>query len=321
MSRATSAALRARETEAKNEAHAAYEAVRRQGKRDRPIGPMPEGVVDRVEMLWRDAEQAQQHAAETSARRSQMRQAIRDVSAAYHPFCLATGAKRDGKQVETDLLAAHAQARKVGHDATLAFRAQEALAKAARLVPRMTATIGFFHATVTRWVTEATAELTLQTLLLTVLLPFFYLQKVACTVACRQARATVQATVARLAAQLADPSGVWAQLAEVEQKRLQTLAIESAQLFVRTSSAVEGRNGRLSLHHHALKTLQPDKLTALTAIHNFLIRRFDGTTAAERFFGQKPPDLMAHLVTTLPMLGRPAARRRRPHRKELTMAA
>lgn len=35
---------------------------------------------------------------------------------------------------------------------------------------------------------------------------------------------------------------------------------------------------------------------ALTVIHNELLRRDDGTTAAERFTGQKHADLFAHLV-------------------------
>lgn len=47
---------------------------------------------------------------------------------------------------------------------------------------------------------------------------------------------------------------------------------------------MEGRNGQLSLHHHGKHHLSERKLSALTAMHNYFIRRPDGTTAAERFF-------------------------------------
>jgi hypothetical protein len=53
---------------------------------------------------------------------------------------------------------------------------------------------------------------------------------------------------------------------------------ECADLFQRSSSAVEGRNGQLSLHHHGRHRLSDRKLAALTAVHNFHIRRADGTT-------------------------------------------
>jgi hypothetical protein len=47
------------------------------------------------------------------------------------------------------------------------------------------------------------------------------------------------------------------------------------------------------------------KLKALTAVHNYLKKRPDGTTAAERFFRYKPRDLFEYLVERLPMPKRP----------------
>jgi hypothetical protein len=37
-------------------------------------------------------------------------------------------------------------------------------------------------------------------------------------------------------------------------------------------------------------------LKALTVIHNYMVKRADGTTAAERFFGQKHRDVFTWLV-------------------------
>lgn len=66
--------------------------------------------------------------------------------------------------------------------------------------------------------------------------------------------------------------------------------------FQRTSSAIEGRNGALSRLHHASRGFSPERLNALTIIHNFDVRRADGTTPAERLFEQKFPPLFEWLV-------------------------
>jgi hypothetical protein len=68
-------------------------------------------------------------------------------------------------------------------------------------------------------------------------------------------------------------------------------------VFQRSSSNVEGRNGYLALRNHALRGLDsPRKRACLTAVHNFLFTRPDGTTAAERFFGQKPRSMFAAIL-------------------------
>jgi len=89
-------------------------------------------------------------------------------------------------------------------------------------------------------------------------------------------------------------------------------------LFARSSSCVEGRNGRLSLQHHGHGPLSAARLQAQTVIHNYFSERSDGTTAAQRSFGQKPRELFSWLLERLPDLPRPAARR--PRQDLQTMA-
>jgi hypothetical protein len=96
---------------------------------------------------------------------------------------------------------------------------------------------------------------------------------------------------------------------------LEQLADECPDLFQRSSSAVEGRNGQLSLHHHGRHRLSDRKLAALTAVHNFHIRRADGATAAERLFARAPPPLFEQVLARLPLPPRP--RRRRPPRPKV----
>ena len=61
----------------------------------------------------------------------------------------------------------------------------------------------------------------------------------------------------------------------------------------------------LSLKHHGWHRLSDSKLKVLTVIHNFYVRRKDGSTPAHRFFGKPHDDLFEHLLNKVPMLGRP----------------
>ena len=86
-------------------------------------------------------------------------------------------------------------------------------------------------------------------------------------------------------------------------------ARQCADLFQRSSSCVEGRNGHLSLRHHALHHLTARKLQALTVLHNYAVQREDGSTAAGRFYGTEPRDLFGWLLRRLSLPARPRAAR------------
>ena len=78
--------------------------------------------------------------------------------------------------------------------------------------------------------------------------------------------------------------------------------------FQRTSSAVEGRNGVLSRMNHNQRSIPVQRLKVLTVIHNFGITRQDGTTAAERLFGEPFPDLFEWIVERIDDLPLPRTR-------------
>ncbi|WP_248595105.1 DUF6399 domain-containing protein, partial [Candidatus Accumulibacter contiguus] len=90
-------------------------------------------------------------------------------------------------------------------------------------------------------------------------------------------------------------------LPSTEIARLEQVAGECADRFQRSSSGVEGRNGQLALHHQGRHRLSDRKLAALTAVHNYHIRRADGTTAAERFFGRAHETLFAQVLQRMPL--------------------
>lgn len=80
--------------------------------------------------------------------------------------------------------------------------------------------------------------------------------------------------------------------------------------FHRASSAGEGRNGCLSQSYHNGRGLTSRRLAALTTIHNYDTRRRDGSTPAQRLYGQQFPDLFEWLLGQMGAL--PLPRQARP---------
>ena len=111
------------------------------------------------------------------------------------------------------------------------------------------------------------------------------------------------------------PASELSKLPAEERAKVERVAEASADLFQRSSSCVEGRNGQLALRHHSLHRLSNGKLVALTVIHNYYLKRSDGTTAAERFFGAKPRDLFGWLIDRIDVPARPAAKRSKTGQK------
>jgi len=80
-------------------------------------------------------------------------------------------------------------------------------------------------------------------------------------------------------------------------------------LFQRTTSAVEGRNGVLSLVSHFSRGLSKSRLSSLTIVHNFHIRRSDNTTAAQRLFKTNHDSLLEYLAENIIDFPLPRARK------------
>lgn len=82
-------------------------------------------------------------------------------------------------------------------------------------------------------------------------------------------------------------------------------AQKMVELFLRTTSAVEGRNGWLSQIHFNGRGLSEKRLNSQTAIHNYFLKRSDSTTACERLSGIKPDDLFQYLIANIGVLPQP----------------
>ena len=71
--------------------------------------------------------------------------------------------------------------------------------------------------------------------------------------------------------------------------------------------------GRLALYYCDCYRLSERRLAIVITVH-VLIRRCDGTTAAERFFGQLPVDLFETVCTWIKLPVQAARKRPRPRK-------
>ena len=143
------------------------------------------------------------------------------------------------------------------------------------------------------------------------LIPSYYLDRVAQTRTLSDSEPLRELAI-RLRTPLFEPGGALSELSPETQRDLQQQAKELAEIFQRSSSNVEGRHGYLSLRNHQLRGLElPRKRACLTTIHNFFLTRPDGTTAAERCFGQKPLSMFAAILASVDLPPAPRSPQRR----------
>jgi hypothetical protein len=125
------------------------------------------------------------------------------------------------------------------------------------------------------------------------LIPAIYLERLAARSTRAERRHELHRRSGERLAPLRQPDSPLQRLDADLRHAIEIVAAECADLFQRSSSCVEGRNGQLAQYHHGKHRLSDRKLAVLTTVHNYFIRRPDGTTAAERFFGQPPAPMAA----------------------------
>jgi hypothetical protein len=256
-------------------------------------------------------EAATQEHARLAQQRAKVQQVIRGIGHDYHFVDLERGVRRNGRLIATDIQAHIDQIRTVAQQEGLSQSCLERIDKAERVVPKMQGTIEF----VSRYVAEQVAQLELKPPLSFAmhakLIPSYYLERVAERRSDRDG-APLRDLAEQLRTPLFAPGGALSTLSPYAQDSLHDEARRLAAVFQRSSSNVEGRNGYLSLRSHQLRGLDlPRKRQCFTAIHNFFLTRPDGTTAAERFFGQKPRSMLAAILDAVELAPAPLSPPRR----------
>ena len=235
---------------------------------------------------------------------------LHQASQTLHPFTMSDNRRQSAARVQIVLQQTVAalntlRARHTGRDNT------QAVAKFTRQIPPLASLIDTWWLWVEQSITPYGLDTQTQHWLLARLLPMFYWhQQVAKTktptlkVAYQQA--FEQAEQALRQHPLTDT------LTTEALEHWQAWASEWATKFQRASSAVEGRNGYLSQLNHCARGTPTQRLKVMTVIHNFDLKRPDGTTAAERLFGIPPPDLFDWVIARMGPLPRPRKARSRP---------
>ena len=237
--------------------------------------------------------------------RTQVQASIRGIGHDYHFVDLERGVRRNGQLIAADIQGHIAQIRSVAQHEGLSQSCLERIEKAARVVPKMRATIEFVSGYVGRQVAQLDVTPPVSFTLHAKLIPSYYLDRVAET-RTRSDGEPLRALAERLRAPVFAVGGVFSTLNPEAQAHLQSEAKRLAAVFQRSSSNVEGRNGYLSLRSHQLRGLDlPRKRACFTTIHNFFLTRPDGATAAERFFGQKPRSMFAAILDAVELAPAP----------------
>ena len=289
-------------------------------KRQRP--GRPPDFAGRIERAGQAVEEAQQAVDEALTDQEACRKAIAGLSTDYHCYHLANGLAQSAEQVEALLGARFAVINEVAERAGLSEKCRKMIDKARRVTAEMVATIGFVQTEIAVRLAGLAITPDLCTEVATRLVPGLYLQRVAARAKLAEERRTITETAELLIAPLRAPEHPLQRINVEAAEQVDTVARTCADLFQRSSSCVEGRNGQLALFHHGLHRLTDKKLVVLTVVHNFHTRRPDGTTPADRFFETQHDDLFSRLLEHMPQLARPARPRSlRPYRSSMRSAA
>jgi endo-beta-N-acetylglucosaminidase D len=174
----------------------------------------------------------------------------------------------------------------------------------------MVATIAFYFLTVKAKIEALSLPPHMEQTVYNVLIPGIYLRLASSKAPNAAARQNLRTKSEEILNTVLGSDGPLHCLEKEDQLLVWRVAQECANVFQRSSYSVEGRNGQLSLRHHGLHRIRARKLAALTAVHNFFIKRSDHTTAAERFFRAKHRDLFQYLLDRVDLPRKPAQKKR-----------
>lgn len=315
ISRAISGSLAAKVRQAEANVKASQKEVCKQEKkketyhRKKHGRGRPPNFDKRIETAKQQEKDASVNLATVEELQEQAKNARRAISQIYHPYDLETGAIQDAKKVDDALNKEFAIVESIAEKIQLRKSAQKKIGKAKRVVVGMVASIAFYWLAVHAKIAALELSEDVEKAVLTNLLPAYYLFTVAEKRKDAGERKHIREKAEEMMVVIHDKDNPLQQLSTEEMQIIDAVAWECVNLFQPSSSCVEGRNGQLALRHHALHRISDQKLNALKVVHNFYLRRADGTTAAERFFGQQSDNLFSHLLNNVNLPGFPAKKR------------
>jgi len=275
-----------------------------------PQDPLVEELGRHVQRAEAEEAAAVERVTVCQSRQRRAKAARQGLGRDYHPVDLVTGQAVNADESAQRLTRHFDTLDQVAAEAGLSAHAREKLAKARRVLAAMQTTLVFFWTMIATRLEAWQVNLSARQWMQEQLIPGYYLQRAAEKAGTAQERQRLRALSEEVLARARSPDGFWGTLSPQVRADLERKAQQCADFFQRSSSCVEGRNGQLSLKHHALHHLTTRKLRALTVLHNSLLQREDGSTAAQRFYGTTPRDLFPWLREHLSLPARPRHKRR-----------
>ena len=246
---------------------------------------------------------------EAKERKEEAVQEVRGIGDDYHPFDRETGKATTAEEVGRRLNGHLDELQEVVEEAGLSEKAKQSLSKTRTWVGLLMGCVAWFWNLAIARVEELDLSEEQEQVVYDKLLSGHYWDMAAGRARTAEERHRLKEMAEKLKKEAWQEGSALSSLSEEERKEVDRVAKESAGLFQRSSSCVEGRNGRLSLQHHGHGRVSERRLKALTVVHNYMVKRDEGTTAAERFFGQKHEDVFTWLLDRMPDLPRPAQKR------------
>jgi len=308
VSRLLGATLARRTSTTKKEFEAAEEAEK--NANETSTGHKEIAVIERSIDAEEDFNKAQQAQAE-------YHENLQGISEEIHPFSLTDSSIKDAEKVEQELEERAQAFEKIAQEQEINDK-RERMKKFRNQISPLAVTVSFWWLCVRETLKGLAVNAELENWLTTILLPVVYWHhQMHKTQNSKMRKKYRKAWQQAIHAFNAHPFRLT--LPESEIQHWLTWAESMSRQFHRSSSAVEGRNGCLAQMYHNGRGLSEQRLKALTVIHNYGLKREDGTTAAMRFFETEFPDLFSWLLDEMGALPLPRKRRERVVRNPLKL--
>lgn len=257
-------------------------------------------------------EAADRHAGTMAAEREAMTASIRALGDAHHPVDLGTGAPVSAERARERLQHAAEDLCEHAARASLGTRAVKALNGVFARLDDLAAVVGWWHREVRRRLDTLSLPAVQVAWIESALVPALYVQHRIALGRTEDERASLRTLWARRRGELLGSTSPWRTWDDATRRRVQEEVEACVRMFPRSTSALEGHNGQDALVHHQRHRLSERFRAARLVVRNYVIRRADGTTAAERLFGNKPGDLIEYLCANLKLPGRGRLGNKRP---------
>lgn len=304
ISKATSAPLSSQEKHAKSALNEVEEQIKK--IKEKPIRLGKEDSKNKqIEKQW-EIERAinmrdnlKIEFEQKTKRREEVKAAVREMGKIHHPINLKNGILQNAEKMKGRFNEQFKIIYKNAEEADLSEAIINRIEKAQRAFDAIVLYLRYFFALYAAFTEGFQLSIEQEQFFNEVIFPLSYLKMIWRRLP-KKDKEQHKMLMQNLEVQMLD--GLWS---EEWKQELMKKGREMAETFQRSSSCVEGRNSMLSLNHHRSHRLNARSLQVLTIVHNFDIRRSDGTTAAERFFEARHENLFDSLVANVRIPGRP----------------